>query len=110
AGCGWDPGGNDGVSAVPRYRRGDDQSCPQSSMTILAEGFPPDEPSASIVSTTSAPSVTAPKTTCLPSSHEVTTVVMKNCEPLVFGPALAIDRRNGRSCLSWKFSSANFAP
>ena len=38
----------------------------------------------------------------------VSTVVMKNCEPLVFGPALAIDRMNGLSCLSWKFSSLNF--
>lgn len=48
----------------------------------------------------------SPKTTCLPSSQEVTTVVMKNCEPFVFGPALAIERRKGFSCLSWKFSSA----
>eukprot|EP00961_Rhodomonas_salina_P217391 2937799-Rhodomonas_salina.3 len=29
--------------------------------------------------------------TCLPSSQGVATVVMKNCEPLVFFPALAID-------------------
>jgi hypothetical protein len=56
-------------------------------------------------------------------------VVMKNWEPLlwrhgqcyvacglwwhrtyVFGPALAIERRNGLLCFSWKFSSANFSP
>ena len=30
-----------------------------------------------------SPSGTPPNTTCLPSSHEVTTVVMKNCEPLL---------------------------
>jgi hypothetical protein len=46
----------------------------------------------------------------LPSSHEVTTVVMKNWDPLVLGPALAIDRRKGLLCLSWKFSSANLLP
>ena len=33
----------------------------------------------------------APKTVCLPSSHGASSVVtMKNCEPLVFGPALAM--------------------
>jgi hypothetical protein len=35
----------------------------------------------------------------------VTTVVMKNCEPLVFLPAFAMDRSPGLVCLSWKFSS-----
>ena len=29
------------------------------------------------------PSLTSPKTVCLPSSQGVSTVVMKNCEPLV---------------------------
>lgn len=28
----------------------------------------------------------------------------------VLGPALAMDSRPGRSCFSWKFSSANFSP
>jgi hypothetical protein len=71
-------------------------------------------------------SATLPNTTCLLSSQEVTTVVMKNCEPLlrrvsharwtrqreayVLGPALAMDRRKGALCLSLKFSSANFSP
>lgn len=32
-------------------------------------------------------------------------MVMKNCEPLVFLPALAIERIPGLVCLSWKFSS-----
>ena len=36
--------------------------------------------------------MTLPKTTCLPSSHGVATVVMKNWELWVFGPALAIDK------------------
>lgn len=35
---------------------------------------------------------------------------MKNWEPLVLGPLLAIDRRNGLSCLSLKFSSLNMPP
>ena len=43
--------------------------------------------------------------------HELTlTVVMKNCDPLVFGPALAMDRYIGPSCFNLKFSSANFSP
>jgi hypothetical protein len=40
----------------------------------------------------------------------VTTVVMKNCEPLVLGPALAMESRKGLSWRSLKFSSANFSP
>lgn len=39
-----------------------------------------------------------PKTTCLPSKCGVGTVVMKNCEPLVFGPALAMLSRPTLSC------------
>ena len=70
-------------------------------------------PVASMALTTrfDASSSTSPKTTCLPSSQLVSTVVMKNWEPLlspsvsterqvavesssyVFGPALAMDRR-----------------
>ena len=46
-----------------------------------------------------------PKTTCAPSNQEVTTVVMKNCDPLVFLPALAMERRPGLLCFSLKFSS-----
>ena len=46
---------------------------------------PPLDPTFSIAFTTSIPSVTFPNTTCLPSSHEVTEVVRKNCEPLVLG-------------------------
>jgi len=30
---------------------------------------------------------------------------MKNCDPLVFFPALAMERRPGLSCFFWKFSS-----
>lgn len=36
--------------------------------------------------------MTAPNTTCFPSSHDVLTVHRKNCEPLVPGPALAMER------------------
>ena len=39
---------------------------------------------------------------------------MKNCDPLVFFPELAIDKRPGLECLIWKFSSTitrqNFSP
>ena len=60
-----------------------------------------------IASTTSWPSITWPKTECLPSSQGVATCVMKNCEPLVFGPALAIESTPGPLCLRslWNSSS-----
>jgi hypothetical protein len=44
------------------------------------------------------------------SSYEVMTVVMKNCEPFVSFPALAMERRPFLVCFSLKFSSANFSP
>ena len=56
------------------------------------------------------PLMTFPKTQCLPSSHGVLTVVIKNCEPFVSGPALAILRSPGPVCLSIKFSSGNLSP
>jgi hypothetical protein len=55
------------------------ESWPQS---VITQGFlvgPLAEPCASIAWTTSEPCVTWPKTTCLPSSHGVGTVVRKNC-------------------------------
>ncbi len=45
----------------------------------------------------------------LPSSHGVSEVVIKNYDPLVFGPALAIDKTY-LACLILKFSSLNLAP
>lgn len=42
--------------------------------------------------------------------HWVFTVQMKNCDPLVLGPALAILSIPDPVCFSWKFSSANFSP
>ena len=42
--------------------------------------------------TTSMPSTTDPNTQCLPSNQDVFAVHKKNWEPLVFGPALAIER------------------
>lgn len=36
------------------------------------------------------PSRTLPKTTCFPSNHSALVARMKNCEPLVSGPALAM--------------------
>lgn len=67
----------------------------------------------SILRTTSMPasSYTFPNTTCLPSRNGVGTVVMKNCDPLPFGPAFAIDSSPAVVCFSVKFSSANvFVP
>ena len=90
----------------------------------------------SILRTISMPSMTFPNTTCFPSRKGVGTVVMKNWEPLVSGPAFcvpsllvqppeqlrrkkgggggfflekhtAIESNPGLSCLSVKFSSAN---
>ena len=40
----------------------------------------------SIFLTTSMPSITFPKTTCLLFRKGVATVVMKNWQPLLFGP------------------------
>ena len=79
-------------------------------MMIFALGFPSAEPKPSIFDTSGIPSTTSPKTTCLPSSQPHLTVVMKNCEPLVSGPALAMERSPTLSCFSLKFSSANLAP
>jgi hypothetical protein len=56
------------------------------------------------------PEVTAPKTTCLPSRCGVVLSVMKNCEPLVSDPALAMLRRPALVCLCTKFSSLNLRP
>ena len=46
--------------------------------------------------------LTWPKTTCLPSSHWVLAVQRKNCDPLVLGPALAMDRTPARRGLFYK--------
>lgn len=51
----------------------------------------------SIAVQTSIPFVTRPNTVCLLSSHGVGTVVIKNCDPLVLGPAFAIETVNGLS-------------
>lgn len=49
--------------------------------------------------TTSIPFATLPNTVCLLSNHGVATVVIKNWEPFVLGPAFAIETVNGLSCL-----------
>lgn len=40
----------------------------------------------------------------------VLAVQMKNCDPLVLGPALAMDSVPAPVCFKVKFSSANFSP
>src|SRR5215469_17053967 len=52
-----------------------------------------------ILSTTSCPSTTSPKMVCLPVSHDVGATVMKNWQPLVLGPELAIASLPGLSKL-----------
>ena len=42
--------------------------------------------------------------------QSVTTVVIKNCDPFVFGPAFAIDNKPGFECFNSKFSSGNVRP
>ena len=56
---------------------------------------PPPVGVVAIASTTSrdAWSATSPKIVCLKFSHGVAPTVMKNCEPLVPGPAFAIASR-----------------
>jgi len=42
--------------------------------------------------------------------QSVLSTVMKNCDPLVFGPELAMLSVPGPVCFSTKFSSSNFRP
>ena len=85
-------------------------SWPQSATRTLAEVLPDWDPKDSTFFTTSIPSTTDPKTTCFPSNQEVLAVHKKNCEPLVFGPALAMERIPGPVCFNEKFSSSNLFP
>src|SRR6266540_888218 len=62
--------------------------------------------SSAILSTTSMPSVTRPKTVCFPSSQGAASVVtMKNWLPFVFGPAFAMAKAP-RSTL-WSLNSSS---
>ncbi|PON93901.1 LOW QUALITY PROTEIN: hypothetical protein TorRG33x02_102910 [Trema orientale] len=79
-------------------------------MTTGLEVLPVGEPSCSMALTTSIPCTTLPNTTCFPSSHGASAVQMKNWDPLVPGPALAMDRTPGPVCFLTKFSSGNLAP
>ncbi len=56
--------------------------------------------------TTSIPSFTLPNTACLPSSQGVAARVMKNWDPPVLGPALAMDRTPSPECLSSGWNSS----
>lgn len=85
-------------------------SWPQLATTTGLDVRPEEDPTFSMALTTSIPSTTFPNTTCFPSSHSVFVVHMKNWDPFVPGPALAMDRIPGPVCFFMKFSSANFAP
>eukprot|EP01033_Poteriospumella_lacustris_P009009 gene9008-gene9810 len=64
-------------------------------MSTREEVAPPLDPRDSISFTTSMPLDTFPKTTWRSSNQPVVTVVRKNCEPFVLGPALAMDNTPG---------------
>ena len=64
----------------------------------------------SICPITSKPPVTRPNTVCLLSSQGAAAVVIKNCEPLVLGPALAMDTVKGRSWRSFLSNSSSNSP
>lgn len=77
------------VWRVHKLRTGCFYNWPQLATTIFLLVFPLWEPQDSIFLITSMPSTTVPKTTWRLSNQEVLTVVIKNWEPFVFGPALA---------------------
>ena len=85
-----------------------DHRAPQSIILASLLVFPLPDPILWRASTTSLPYDTFPKTTCLPSNHGQGTNVIKNWDPLVLGPALAIERRYGYVCLILKFSSGTW--
>eukprot|EP00241_Pyramimonas_parkeae_P008104 CAMPEP_0114226660 /NCGR_PEP_ID=MMETSP0058-20121206/1355_1 /TAXON_ID=36894 /ORGANISM="Pyramimonas parkeae, CCMP726" /LENGTH=148 /DNA_ID=CAMNT_0001337409 /DNA_START=481 /DNA_END=927 /DNA_ORIENTATION=- len=64
----------------------------------------------SICLKTSIPETSLPKTTCLPLSEGARSKVTKNCEPLVWGPALAMLSSPGPEWECLKLSSAKSPP
>ena len=63
-----------------------------------------------ILFTTSIPEATYPKIVCLLFSHSVVAIVIKNCDPFVFGPELAIAKIPTLSNLASVNSSLNAYP
>ena len=63
-------------------------------MTTLLLVLPDELPTPSIARTTSIPSTTDPKTTCLPSNHPVSAVHKKNWLPFVPGPAIVLKQEH----------------
>lgn len=83
---------------------------PQFLISILALVLPISLPYVSIFFKTSIPLVTFPNTTCFPFNHGVCAVQMKNWEPFVFGPALAMESVPIPPWAKSKFSSSNLVP
>ena len=73
-------------------------------------GIPLSVPYISKAFSTFIPFFTSPNTTWCPSSHGQGTVVIKNCDPFVFGPQFAMESNPGPVCFSVKFSSAKRSP
>jgi len=57
--------------------------------------------------TTSMPFLTLPNTACFPSSQGVASRVIKNCEPPVLGPALAMDNIPSELCFKSLLNSSS---
>jgi hypothetical protein len=83
---------------------------PHSFMITDFFGLPYEVPQYSIKFNVAIPSLTSPNTVCFPSNHGVGMVVIKNYDPFVLGPALAIESNPGLVCFTVKFSSGNVRP
>ena len=77
-----------------------DPRAPQFEIVTLSLGSPEYDATSLSLSMTSKPIITSPNTTCLPSRCGHGTKVIKNWQPFVLGPQLAIERRLGLSCLT----------
>ena len=65
---------------------------PHLAISTFSLGVPLEEPTLSTALTNSWPSITSPKTVCLPLRWGVGTVVMKNCDPLLTNLATFQDK------------------
>mmetsp|Transcript_3391 Transcript_3391/g.13816 ORF Transcript_3391/g.13816 Transcript_3391/m.13816 type:complete len:297 (+) Transcript_3391:332-1222(+) len=64
----------------------------------------------SISASTSTPPTSRPNTVCFPSRWRALLYVMKNWDPLVCGPLLAMESTPRPSCTRWVISSLNLSP
>ena len=91
------------------------KTSPHSTIVTLVSdvGIPPgvNLVSLTILSTSSLPSVTSPKTTCFSSRcGSFSFNVIKNCDPFEFGPLFAMLNKYFFECERNGVSSSNFPP